>query len=160
MGARVSRRSTVSAGILAYRKGARGLEVLLVHPGGPFWRNKDTGAWSIPKGEIDARDDPEQTARREFAEELGPGASIGRLQELGEIRQRGGKRVIAFAGEGHFDPAALVSNTFDIAWPPRNGRPQTFPEVDRAEWFDIECARTKMLSGQVELFDRLLTILG
>jgi predicted NUDIX family NTP pyrophosphohydrolase len=116
-----SRRSTTSAGILAYRKGARGLEVLLVHPGGPFWRNKDAGAWSIPKGEIDAADAPEQVARREFAEELGPSASIGPLRPLGEIRQRGGKRVIAFAGEGHFDPAALISNTFDIEWPPRTG---------------------------------------
>ena len=101
------RRSTTSAGISAYRKGARGLEVLLVHPGGPFWRNKDAGAWSIPKGEIDAADAPEQVALREFAEELGPSASIGPLRPLGEIRQRGGKRVIAFAGEGHFDPAAL-----------------------------------------------------
>jgi predicted NUDIX family NTP pyrophosphohydrolase len=154
-----SRKSTVSAGILAYRKGARGLEVLLVHPGGPFWRNKDNGAWSIPKGEINALDDPEQGARREFAEELGPSASIGRLQELGEVRQRGGKRVIAFAGEGHFDPTALASNTFDIEWPPRSGR-QYFPEVDRAEWFDVEFARTKLLSGQVELLDRLLTIVG
>jgi predicted NUDIX family NTP pyrophosphohydrolase len=92
-----SRRSTTSAGILAYRKGARGLEVLLVHPGGPFWRKKDAGAWSIPKGEIDAADAPGQVARREFAEELGPSASIGPLRPLGEIRQRGGKRVIAFA---------------------------------------------------------------
>ncbi len=108
----------MSAGILAYRKGARGLEVLLVHPGGPFWRKKDDGAWSIPKGEIDAADAPEQVARREFAEELGPSASIGPLQALGEVRQRGGKRVIAFAGEGHFDPAALTSNTYDIEWPP------------------------------------------
>jgi predicted NUDIX family NTP pyrophosphohydrolase len=155
---KTSRRSMLSAGILAYRKGARGLEVLLVHPGGPFWRKKDNGAWSIPKGEIDAADAPEQVARREFAEELGPSASIGPLQPLGEIRQRGGKRVIAFAGEGHFDPAALTSNTFDIEWPPRSGRRQGFPEVDRAEWFSIEFARTKMLSGQVELLDRLLAI--
>jgi predicted NUDIX family NTP pyrophosphohydrolase len=155
-----SRRSTVSAGILAYRKGARSLEVLLVHPGGPFWRNKDNGAWSIPKGEIDTVDDPVQTARREFAEELGPSASIGPLQSLGEVRQRGGKRVIAFAGEGHFDPAGLTSNTFDIEWPPRSGRRQSFPEVDRAEWFKIELARTKLLSAQVELLDRLLAIAG
>jgi predicted NUDIX family NTP pyrophosphohydrolase len=89
-----------------------------------------------------------------------PGASIGRLQALGEVRQRGGKRVIAFAGEGHFDPAALASNTFDIEWPPRSGRRQNFPEVDRAEWFDIEFARTKILSGQMELLDRLLAIAG
>jgi predicted NUDIX family NTP pyrophosphohydrolase len=142
------------------RKGACGLEVLLVHPGGPFWRKKDDGVWSIPKGEIDAAEDPEQAARREFAEELGTSALIGRLQALGEVRQRGGKRVIAFAGEGHFDPAALASNTFDIEWPPRSGRRQNFPEVDRAQWFDIEFARTKMLSGQVELLDRLLAIAG
>jgi predicted NUDIX family NTP pyrophosphohydrolase len=155
---KTSRRSTLSAGILAYRKGARGLEVLLVHPGGPFWRRKDTGAWSIPKGEMDAAEDPEHIARREFAEELGPSASIGRLEALGEVRQLGGKRVIAFAGEGHFDPAALASNTFDIEWPPRSGRLQSFSEVDRAEWFDIEVARKKMLSAQVELLDRLLAI--
>jgi predicted NUDIX family NTP pyrophosphohydrolase len=155
---KTSRRSTLSAGILAYRKGAGGLEVLLVHPGGPFWRNKDDGAWSIPKGEIDPDDAPEQVARREFAEELGQSASIGPLQPLGEVRQRGGKRVIAFAGEGHFDPAALISNTFKIEWPPRTGRRQSFPEVDRAEWFDIELARTKMLSAQVEFLDRLLAI--
>ena len=150
----------MSAGILAYRQGVRGLEVLLVHPGGPFWRKKDDGAWSIPKGEIDTAEDPEQAARREFAEELGSSASIGRLQALGEVRQRGGKRVIAFAGQGHFDPAALASNTFDIEWPPRSGRRQNFPEVDRAEWFDIEFARTKMLSGQLELLDRLLVSTG
>lgn len=123
-------------------------------------RRKDSGAWSIPKGEIDTADAPEQVARREFAEELGPGASIGPLLALGEVRQRGGKRVIAFAGEGHFDPAALASNTFDIEWPPRSGRRQYFPEVDRAEWFDVEFARTKLLSGQVELLDRLLAIVG
>jgi predicted NUDIX family NTP pyrophosphohydrolase len=156
---KTSRRSTLSAGILAYRKGVGGLEVLLVHPGGPFWRKKDDGAWSIPKGEIDTAEDPEQAARREFAEELGS-ASIGRLQALGEVRQRGGKRVIAFAGQGHFDPAALASNTFDIEWPPRSGRRQNFPEVDRAEWFDIEFARTKILSGQMEVLDRLLAIAG
>lgn len=155
---KISRRSTFSAGILAYRKGARGLEVLLVHPGGPFWSKKDDGAWSIPKGEIDANDAPENVARREFAEELGPSASIGPLRALGEVRQRAGKRVIAFAGEGRFDPAALTSNTFDIEWPPRSGRQQSFPEVDRAEWFDIELARTKMLSAQVEFLDRLLAI--
>src|SRR3954454_8953214 len=123
-----SRRSTLSAGILSYRRGARGLEVLLVHPGGPFWRKKDDGAWSIPKGEIDAADAPEQVARREFAEELGPSASIGPLRPLGEIRQRGGKRVIAFAGEGHFDPAALISNTFDIEWPPEAVDDKAFPK--------------------------------
>jgi predicted NUDIX family NTP pyrophosphohydrolase len=144
-----------SAGILAYRYGTRGLEVFLVHPGGPFWHNEDDGAWSVPKGEIGTTEDPEQTARREFAEELGPSASIGRLQALGEIRQRGGKRVIAFRGEGDFDPRMLSSNIFEIEWPPRSGRQQAFPEVDRAEWFDLETAKTKVISGQIDLIDRL-----
>jgi predicted NUDIX family NTP pyrophosphohydrolase len=118
------------------------------------WRKKDDGAWSIPKGEIDASEDPEQAARREFAEELGPMASIGPLQALGEIRQRGGKCVIAFCGEGDFDPTMLASNTFEIEWPPRSGRRQAFPEVDRAEWFYLETAKTKVLSGQIDLIDR------
>lgn len=150
----------LSAGILAYRERAGRLEVLLVHPGGPYWRNKDNGAWSIPKGEIEATDDPEQTARREFAEELGPTALIGRLKAVGEVRQRGGKRVIAFIGEGEFDPTTLASNTFEIEWPPRSGRRQTFPEVDRAEWFEIELARTKLIAAQMELLDRLLAIVA
>jgi predicted NUDIX family NTP pyrophosphohydrolase len=144
-----------SAGILAYRRVRHGLEVLLVHPGGPYWRNKDDGAWSIPKGEIGTSEDPEQTARREFTEELGPAASIGHLQALGEIRQRGGKRVIAFCGETDFDTSSLSSNTFQIEWPPKSGHLQPFPEVDRAEWFDLEAARSKVLSGQIELIDRL-----
>jgi predicted NUDIX family NTP pyrophosphohydrolase len=103
-----------------------------------LWHNKDDEAWSIPKGEMDGSDDSELVARREFVEELGPSASIGPLQALGEVRQRGGKRVIAFAGKCDFEPTALASNTFDIEWPPRSGRRQTFPEVDGAEWFDIE----------------------
>ena len=146
----------VSAGILLYRLRGGHPEFLLVHPGGPFWRNKDDGAWSIPKGEMEAGSDPELTARREFAEELGPGASIGPLRRLGEVRQRGGKRVIAFAGEGEFEPAALASNTFSIEWPPRSGQLRSFPEVDRAEWFDIEAARSKILQAQAEFLDRLL----
>jgi len=150
-----SARPNLSAGILAYRLTSCGLEVLLVHPGGPYWRNKDLGAWSIPKGEIGAAEDPEQAARREFSEELGPSAQIGALQALGEIRQRGGKRVIAFCAEADFDPASLSSNRFEIEWPPRSGRLQAFPEVDRACWFDLEAARSKILSGQVALIDRL-----
>jgi predicted NUDIX family NTP pyrophosphohydrolase len=148
-------KSKLSAGILAYRRRGPTIEVLLVHPGGPFWRNKDDGAWSIPKGEIDRAEDPERAARREFAEELGPDAFIGSLRPLGEIRQRGRKRVIAFSGEATFDPAKLASNTFEIEWPRRSGRLQSFPEVNRAEWFDLRTARTKILSGQVELIDRL-----
>jgi predicted NUDIX family NTP pyrophosphohydrolase len=153
-----SSRARSSAGVLAYRRGRHGLEVLLVHPGGPFWRNKDDKAWSIPKGEIEAEEDPEQTARREFAEELGSTASIGPLRPLGEIRQRGGKRVVAFYGEGEFDPATLVCNSFEIEWPPRSGRLQAFPEIDRAEWFDVDTAKTKILSGQVELVERLVKL--
>jgi predicted NUDIX family NTP pyrophosphohydrolase len=148
-------RSRLSAGILAYRRTSHGLEVLLVHPGGPYWRNKDLGAWSIPKGEIGPSEDPEQAARREFSEELGPSAKIGLLQALGEVRQRGGKRVIAFCAEADFDTASLSSNNFEIEWPPRSGSFQAFPEVDRACWFGLEAARSKMLSGQVELIDRL-----
>jgi predicted NUDIX family NTP pyrophosphohydrolase len=148
-------KTKVSAGILAYRWEQHGIEVLLVHPGGPFWRNKDDGAWSIPKGEIDQAEDPEHAARRELAEELGPEISIGPLQPLGEIRQRGGKRVIAFYGKGEFDTTRLVSNTFEIEWPPRSGRLQSFPEVDRAEWFEIEAAKVKLLSSQIEFLDRL-----
>jgi predicted NUDIX family NTP pyrophosphohydrolase len=149
-----------SAGVLAHRRRGAGLEVLLVHPGGPFWRSKDGGAWSIPKGEIDATEDPEAAALREFTEELGPAASIGALRPLGEIRQKGGKRVVAFAGEGDFDPTALASNTFEMEWPPRSGRMQSFPEVDRADWFDVGKAREKILSAQAELIDRLESILS
>lgn len=152
---RICARSKVSAGILVYRRGARGVEVLLVHPGGPFWRRKEEGSWSIPKGELGGSEDPEQTARREFAEELGPAATIGSLQTLGEVRQRGGKRVIAFYGETDFDVTLLSSDTFEIEWPPKSNRRQVFPEVDRAEWFDLEAARSKILPGQVELLDRL-----
>jgi len=152
---RTSAKANLSAGILAYRRVGHSLEVLLVHPGGPYWRNKDDGAWSIPKGEIGTSEDPEQTARREFTEELGPAASIGSLQALGEIRQRGGKRVIAFCGEADFDAASLFSNTFEIEWPPKGGRLRAFPEVDRAEWFDLEIARLKILPGQIELINRL-----
>jgi predicted NUDIX family NTP pyrophosphohydrolase len=149
----------LSAGILIYRSKNRRLEILLVHPGGPFWWGRDSGAWSIPKGEIDPGEDYENAARRELAEELGPTASIGHLAPLGEVRQSGGKRVIAFAGEGDFDPAALTSNTFQIEWPPRSGRRETFPEVDRAQWFGLEDARTKLLAGQVPLLDLLVKVL-
>jgi predicted NUDIX family NTP pyrophosphohydrolase len=146
--------ATSSAGILMYRNATQSLEVLLVHPGGPFWRNKDDGAWSIPKGEIDAGERPEDIARREFMEELGSAAS-GLLRPLGEIRQRGGKRVHAFAVEGDLDVSTVVSNTFEMIWPPKSGRTQAFPEVDRAEWFALPVARNKILEGQRPLLDRL-----
>jgi predicted NUDIX family NTP pyrophosphohydrolase len=152
---RTAASSKLSAGILAYRTNAGRLEVLLVHPGGPFWRNKDDGAWSIPKGEIDPSEDPEQAARREFVEELGPRATMGALRWLGEIHQRAGKRVLAFSGESDFDPAWLASNPFEMEWPPRSGRRQAFPEVDCAGWFDLDAARTKLLSPQTGLLHSL-----
>ena len=148
-----------SAGILMYKRTQSDILVLLVHPGGPFWRKRDEGAWSIPKGEYPEDEPAETAARREFAEEMGH-VPEGGLQPLGELRQKGGKHVTAFALEGEFDTSALRSNLFEIEWPPRSGRRQSFPEVDRAEWFDIEFARTKMLSGQIELLDRLLAIAG
>jgi predicted NUDIX family NTP pyrophosphohydrolase len=144
-----------SAGILMYRRGAQGLEVLLVHPGGPFWARKDLGAWSIPKGEYSEGDEPLATAIREFVEETGTHPR-GELRLLGEITQPGRKIVTAFALEGDFDPATLKSNTFELEWPPKSGRKATFPEVDRAAWFSPEMAREKILSGQREFITRLL----
>ena len=138
-----------------YRRGAQGLEVLLVHPGGPFWAKKDLGAWSIPKGEYSKGDEPLATAIREFAEETGI-RSLGELTPLGEITQPGRKIVTAFALEGDFDPTTLKSNTFELEWPPKSGRRATFPEVDRAGWFSLETARTKILPGQREFITRLL----
>jgi predicted NUDIX family NTP pyrophosphohydrolase len=143
-----------SAGVLMFRRGAQGLEVLLVHPGGPFWARKDMGAWSIPKGEYSEGDEPLATAIREFAEETGMRPQ-GELRPLGEITQPGRKIVTAFALEGDFDPSTLKSNTFDLEWPPKSGRKATFPEVDRAQWFSLETAREKILSGQREFITRL-----
>jgi predicted NUDIX family NTP pyrophosphohydrolase len=137
-----------------YRGTGPSLEVLLVHPGGPFWRNKDDGAWSIPKGEISAGENPHDVARREFFEELGS-VPAGALRALGEIRQRGGKRVHAFAVAGDLDVSTVTSNTFEMQWPPHSGRLQTFPEIDRAAWFSLPAARTKILDGQRPLLDRL-----
>ena len=138
-----------------YRRGVQGLEVLLVHPGGPFWAKKDLGAWSIPKGEYSDQDDPLAAAIREFTEETGM-RPRGELRPLGEITQAGRKIVTAFAVEGDFDTATLKSNTFELEWPPRSGRKAIFPEVDRAEWFPLEMARAKILAGQREFITRLL----
>jgi predicted NUDIX family NTP pyrophosphohydrolase len=143
-----------SAGILLYRVRSGTLEVLLAHPGGPFWARRDDGAWTIPKGLVDAGETPEQAARREFSEELG-GEAAGTLVPLGSVRQRGGKHVEAFALEGDFDVATLRSNTFETEWPPRSGRIETFPEVDRAAWMDLATARVKLLEAQRPLLDRL-----
>jgi predicted NUDIX family NTP pyrophosphohydrolase len=148
-----------SVGILMYKRVDDGVRVLLVHPGGPFWRHKDLAAWSIPKGERVAGEAPETTARREFAEELGR-VPDGPLTRLGTIRQSGGKQVEAFILEGDFDVAALSSNSFEMEWPPRSGRRQAFPEVDRAEWFPLAVAREKILRGQQPLLDRLEALLS
>ncbi len=147
-----------SAGIIAYRTRGK-LEVLLVHPGGPLWRNKDLGAWSIPKGEYADGEDAEIAARREFAEELGRELSVP-LTPLGEVRQRGGKRVTAFAAEIDIDVRSIRSNNFEMEWPPRSGKRQAFPEVDRAEWFALDAAREKINAGQCPLLDRLAQLIG
>jgi predicted NUDIX family NTP pyrophosphohydrolase len=147
-----------SAGILMYRRRGGKLEVLLVHPGGPFWRNKDAGAWSLPKGEVDAGEDDMAAARREFEEELGTRPD-GELVPLGEVRQRSGKRVRAFALEGDLDAEAARSVTFEMEWPPRSGRMASFPEVDRAAWFELDVARNKLVAGQAPLLDRLVDYL-
>src|SRR3954470_24946644 len=147
-----------SAGILLYRGERDSLEVLLVHPGGPFWAKKDDGAWSIPKGELDDGEDSRACALRELEEEIGSslGLASERLIELGEVRLKSGKRVQGWAAEGDFDPAALRSNTFVIEWPPRSGSEREFPEVDRAEWFAPEQARLKINPAQAPFLDRLL----
>ena len=137
-----------SAGILLFRRGGDGLEVLLVHPGGPFFARKDDGSWSIPKGLYEDGEEPLAAARREFEEELGSPCPAGDALELGEIRQKNGKRVTAWAIEGDLDAASIVSNTFELEWPPRSGNLQTFPEVDRAAWFTLDAARTKILAAQ------------
>ena len=144
-----------SAGLLMYRRRGDGLEVLLVHPGGPYWKKRDDGGWSIPKGEFDGGEDAEAAARREFAEELGM-VPAGELIELGSIRQKSGKIVHAWAIAGDFECAAIRSNMFTMEWPPKSGRMQEFPEVDRAEWFPVDAARAKLHAGQDELIDRLL----
>ncbi len=145
----------LSAGLLLHRRGRAGLEVLLVHPGGPFWARRDDGAWSIPKGEHGAGEDPLAAARREFREELGLDPPPGEPVPLGELRQPGGKVVSAWALEGDLDVAEVRSGTFEMEWPPRSGRLQRFPEVDRAAWFTLEEARGKILAGQAGFLDRL-----
>jgi predicted NUDIX family NTP pyrophosphohydrolase len=148
-------RARTSAGILLYRRGNDGLEVFLVHPGGPFWANKDEGAWSIPKGEFDPQtEDAADCARREFCEETGFTVE-GELHALAPVRQRGGKTVYAWAVEGDLDAASMRSNVFSMEWPPKSGKHQTFPEEDRGEWFGVAQARRKILSGQIPLLDQL-----
>ena len=147
-----------SAGLMLYRQAAdgSGVEILLVHPGGPFWRKKDEGAWTVPKGEFDDDEAPLAAAKREFKEELGRPAPDADYFSLGSIKQKGGKTVYAWAVKGDFDPAGLESNTFSCEWPPNSKRMQEFPEVDRAEWFTPEVAKRKILAAQVPLIDELL----
>jgi predicted NUDIX family NTP pyrophosphohydrolase len=146
--------SKQTAGIIVYRRGGAGLEVLLVHPGGPFWAKKDDGAWSIPKGELAKGEDPLAAARREFVEETG--LELPRAEPLAlDPVDTGSKRVHAWAVEGDLDVAAMRSNTFTIEWPPRSGTRQEFPEVDRAAWFGLEEARRRILKGQRPLIDAL-----
>lgn len=143
-----------SAGILMYRRSGEGIEVLLAHPGGPFWRKRDLGAWSLPKGELSDGEDPETAARREFEEELGVEAPK-LLQPLGQVRQRAGKTVLGYAVEGDLDVNDIRSNDVSIEWPPRSGRTISFPEIDRAAWFTLPLAREKILASQRPFLDRL-----
>ncbi len=148
-----------SAGILMFRGRGPTLELLLVHPGGPFWAKKDQAAWSIPKGEYGADEEPLACAIREFAEELGSPLPQTAYLELGALAQPSRKVIVAYALEGEFDPASLKSNHFEMEWPPRSGRRQSFPEVDRAQWFDVAEARVKIQPGQAPFIDRLLALL-
>ena len=145
-----------SAGVLLHRRSAAGVEVLIGHMGGPFWARKDDAAWSIPKGEHGPDEDPIAVARREFEEEMGSPVPASELVPLGQVRQSGGKVLTVWAAEGDLDAEATTSNTFELEWPPRSGRVQEFPEIDRAAWVTVEVARTKLVTGQVPLLDRLL----
>ena len=143
--------------MLVFRRSGGALDVLLVHPGGPFWRNKDAGAWTIPKGGIAEGEDPRACALRELREEVGLDYR-GELLALTAITQKGGKRVQAWAAEADFDTAALTSNTFEMEWPPKSGTRASFPEVDRAEWFDLETAREKINAAQAGLLEELARV--
>jgi predicted NUDIX family NTP pyrophosphohydrolase len=146
--------SRLSAGLLMYRKCNGELQVLLAHPGGPYFRNKDDGAWSIPKGEVEPKEESLEAAKREFEEETGI-LPTGPFIALTPVNQKGGKVIHAWACKGDCDPRAIVSNTFTMEWPPRSGRQMEFPEIDRAEFFDVDTARRKMNPGQVGLLTEL-----
>jgi len=154
-----SRSIKQSAGLLLYRHKDDGVEILLGHPGGPFWRNKDSGSWTIPKGLIAEGETPLAAAGREFAEETSH-RPRARPLPLGEAKQPGGKIVHVWAVEDGWEPTGLQSNTFEMEWPPRSGRRKTFPELDRAEWFGMAEARAKILKGQAVFLDRLLTVIA
>ena len=148
-----------SAGLLVHRERSGEREVLLVHPGGPMWAKRDAGAWSIPKGEYDPTEDPLAAAKREFQEELGTAAPDGPVRDLGEVKQKSGKIVSAWAVAGDLDVTEITSNTVEVQWPPRSGKMLEIPEVDRAEWFGLQTAREKINPAQAELLDRLAEIL-
>ena len=151
-----------SAGLLLYRRhdDKPQWELLLVHPGGPFWRKKDDGAWTIPKGEFDDSENPLDAARREFKEELGADPPAADPIKLKPVKQAGGKIVHCWAVAGEFDPTTLHSNTFQQEWPPKSGQMREFPEVDRAAWYSPEMAKQKIIGGQLPLIDELMTMLG
>jgi predicted NUDIX family NTP pyrophosphohydrolase len=149
-----------SAGLLVYRPLPEGLEVLLVHPGGPFWAKKDDGAWFLPKGEIEPGEEPLATARREFREELGIEPPPGEPLELGTVKNKGGKLIFGWAIEGDLDLTGFHSNTFELEWPPRSGKKRAFPEVDRAQYFGVERAVEKLHPAELPLLERLLRALA
>ena len=148
-----------SAGILLYRRAQGEIQVFLAHPGGPYWAKKDAGAWTIPKGEIGEGEDPLAAAKREFEEEIGVRLE-GDFRELKGVRQKGGKLVVAWAIEGDCDAAAITSNVFSMEWPPKSGKRAEFPEVDRAAWFTLPEARSRILESQAPLLDQLEELLG
>jgi predicted NUDIX family NTP pyrophosphohydrolase len=148
----------VSAGLLMFRRCAQRLEVLLVHPGGPFWKNKDLGSWSIPKGEYSAEENPVAAAKREFEEETGFKPN-GEFLPLSHIKQPSGKIITAWAFEGDCSPADIRSNVFSMEWPPKSGKTHEFPEVDRAEWFSLDEAKARILKGQAGFLDRLAALI-
>jgi predicted NUDIX family NTP pyrophosphohydrolase len=157
---KVEKTGRISAGVVLWRRGESGLEVLLAHMGGPLWAKKDHGHWTVPKGEIEPGEEFEAVARREFQEETGHPLPVGPLVPLGQIRQKSGKVVHAWAVEGNLDPARAVSNTYEMEWPPNSGRMQSFPEIDRVAWFDLVEARTRLKAAQVPFLDRLVESLA
>jgi predicted NUDIX family NTP pyrophosphohydrolase len=153
---KIDKTGRTSAGIVLWRHGGQGVEVLLAHMGGPFWANKDHGHWTVPKGEIEPGEELEAVARREFQEETAHPLPDAPLVPLGQIRQKSGKVVYAWAAEGDLDPARADSNTYEMEWPPDSGRIQSFPEIDRVEWFDLDEARRRLKAAQVPFLDRLV----
>ena len=157
---RTDKSRRTSAGLLLWRRRDGRLEVLLAHQGGPFWAKKDLGHWTIPKGEVEPGEQLEAVARREFAEETGHDPPDQPLVELGEITQKSGKLVLGWAVEGDLDPSTAVSNTYEMEWPPHSGVVQSFPEIDRVEWFDLDEARQKLKAAQIPFLDRLQSALA